>query len=133
LYQPLRKVLVLGAAGVGKSTLVKQMKATKAKCNDATSYRDIIIGNVIASMKNILLDQKDMGGATPLDLSHSLLLMEAKQLILALPADWPPPLAHYEDEVHRAICTLWRDPTVRDFVHRARGDLLPEAAPDSAE
>ncbi|KAF8520286.1 G-protein alpha subunit-domain-containing protein [Gautieria morchelliformis] len=130
-YEP--KVLVLGAGGVGKSTLIKQQKhASLGKPSDHQPdlSREIIVNNTIASMKSLLLNVPSSG------LHPSLL--EAKRYILELP--W----ASYDVDnfsatqllaVGRMIRSLWRDPEIRKAAQRKRALLSDDlfVAPDSLE
>ena len=129
------KVLVLGAGGVGKSTLIKQQERAfpgKPGWYKPQLSREIMIINTIASMKSLLLNIPSS------DLHHSLL--EAKRHILELS------LPSYDVEsfspkqlvtTGRMIRELWQNPEIQKAAKGKRALLSMSddlfVAPDSLE
>ena len=122
------KVLVLGAGGVGKSTLVQhmQMDSLGNTSFPTGSYNEIIMGNVLTWMKDIFMDVE------PSELSYSCDLTAAKRLTATLPEGYEDTIDRIE-EVGEIICTLWNMPELRELVRRGSTRLGIDPAPDSAE
>jgi hypothetical protein len=127
------KVLVLGAGGVGKSTLLEQQaRAFPGKPGLYTRQvaAEVIINNTVASMKSLLLS------IPPSELHTSSLL--AKRYIQELPLPGYTVESFSPKQLNVVSCmirSLWQDQRVRKAAQTQRALLSDDlfVAPDSLE
>ena len=128
------KVLVLGAGGGGKSTLIKQQE--RAFPGKPGLYKphisgDVVIINTIASMKSLLpnVPSSDLHESL-LEAKHYILELELRQL--RYNGDFIP---EQLIEIGRMICSLWQAPEIRKAAKRNRALLSDDqfVAHDSLE
>lgn len=131
-------VLILGATGSGKSTVVKRIHSTLRRkgVTEFEYYRERLINDMIESMKTIIKEKAGEGGAMPLDLSSSISLADAELSILTLPTNLlhfliqpTPSLPFKLEDVSQALCMLWNVPAVRRLgsLLEAQGSVVPNA------
>ena len=116
------KLLLLGTGESGKSTISKQMKIIYLngfKDNERQPYRDIIITNVIMSMRSLVL-AVDKFGYQVLEENTEKARYFKSQTILFERTISP--------EVKDAIACLWRDPAIIATYQRSAEFQLNDSA-----
>ena len=132
-------MLILGATGSGKTTLVKRMHATvrQKSITEFEYYRERLISDMIALMKMIIKEKAGEDIASPSDDSRFVSLADAELSILTLPTNLlhsliqPGVLVPFKlEDVSQALCMLWGETTVRRALHRleAQGNVVPNAS-----
>lgn len=126
----IKKLLLLGAGGSGKSTVFKQLKSihgSGVSDQERKSYKSIVIGNVIDFMKT-LVQKSDELGALP-DLGKCRAsgdCASAKAIILDQPNNFYPKAL--VKEVADAIEKLWQDTGIKaTFDERSRFQMQDSA------
>merc|ERR1712137_1092587 len=117
------KLLLLGAGESGKSTIIKQIRIILMKGftkDEALSFRDVIHGNTIISMRSLLLaNQKlSIGELKPENQDYAELLTCNDILFNQ----------RVTPDVAQAIEELWKDPAIQaTFKRRSEFQLLDSA------
>ncbi|KAM9769319.1 guanine nucleotide binding protein (G protein) alpha v1 [Menidia menidia] len=119
------KILLLGAAESGKSTLVKQMKIIHSHGftrQELTSFKPAVLDNLLTSMKFVLHGM----GVLRINLASSRNKVHAHSVLSC-------GRCFDEDQVlfpflSRALCCLWADPGVRAAVARGYEYELNDSA-----
>jgi len=119
------KILLLGAAESGKSTLVKQMKIIHSDgftYGELCAFRPTVLDNLLASMKYVLTGM----GLLRINLEHSSNKTYAK-IILASPSCFDMEFKII-DKVRLALKILWKDRGIRLAVSRGYDYELNDSA-----
>ncbi|KAJ7314184.1 heterotrimeric G protein alpha subunit 4 [Mycena albidolilacea] len=120
---PTAKILLLGAADSGKSTILKQMRMkynVSFSSSEIEAYRRLAFDNVIQGMRLLLASLSSLG----LNLPDALRPAEALIAATNLRHDTPFP-ADFSD----AIIALWNHSTVQEARRRGRETALQENLP----
>ncbi|PIL23522.1 hypothetical protein GSI_14834 [Ganoderma sinense ZZ0214-1] len=115
------KVLLLGSAGSGKSTVLKQLRLAHGvpfSPQEIEFYRQHIFLNLTQGLKRVVDAMKDMGlEVSPENLDLVPILNDAKDV-----QDNKPYPAEYRDVLKR----LWEDPNVQAAYARGNEAALPD-------
>lgn len=119
------KILLLGAAESGKSTLVKQMKIIHSDGfthSELCAFRPTVLDNLLSSMKYVLTGM----GLLRIHLEHSSNKTYA-EIVLASPSCFDMEF-RIMDKVRGALKVLWKDRGVRLAVARGYDYELNDSA-----
>lgn len=119
------KILLLGAGGSGKSTMVKQMKIIHSNGftpSELLLFRPTVLDNLLASMKYVLTGM----GLLRINLEHSVNERYAK-IVLTAPSCFDMEF-RVIDKVAAALKVLWKDRGVRLAVSRGYDYELNDSA-----
>lgn len=119
------KILLLGAAESGKSTLVKQMKIIHSDGfthSELCAFRPTVLDNLLSSMKYVLTGM----GLLRIHLEHSVNKTYA-EIVLASPSCFDMEF-RIIDKVRGALKVLWKDRGVRLAVARGYDYELNDSA-----
>lgn len=119
------KILLLGAAESGKSTLVKQMKIIHSDGftqSELSAFRPTVLDNLLSSMKYVLTGM----GLLRINLEHSSNKIYA-EIVLASPSCFDMEFKII-DKVRSALKVLWKDRGVRLAVARGYDYELNDSA-----
>ncbi|KAI9206281.1 guanine nucleotide-binding protein G(o) subunit alpha [Polychytrium aggregatum] len=121
------KLLLLGSAESGKSTVLKQFKliyGTGFTSVDLMTYRSAIMGNVVASMKALIQGSIDFA-----ILVHVKDSKEKMAMIMDLPYVFMNTAGQemISSEVLKAMETLWADPGIQMCYQRSHEFQLPDS------
>ena len=123
LTHTLLQVLVLGAPGAGKSTILKQMRSALGDSytpEEIESYRQIIFRNIVQGLRSVLDYMADLQLEVSEENEHLVWLLDD---IPDLNAGEPFPI-----DCRHVLERLWFDPSVQAAY--SRGNQLHGALPE---